>query len=76
MSEYKDNFDIEEFKLFRKFNNSKERKERHIDSYVLEESDSLDRLEEKVEYNEEKLIKDTIDQIKQMEDYFLDGDNE
>lgn len=76
MSKYKDEFDIEEFKLFRKFNNSEERKNRHVDSYMIENSEKKDKLEEKIKYNRDALIKDTLIQVERMEDYFSDLDIE
>lgn len=56
---YLDAFDVEEFKLFRKFNNRHERAGRHIDVYhVKDKNDVL-----KIEYNKEKLREDTITQL-------------
>lgn len=66
---YQDYFNEDEFDIFRKFNNKDERKERHIDTYFIEDSEEdID----KIEYNYSKLIDDTIQQMKRMRSYFLD----
>lgn len=66
---YQDYFNEDEFDVFRKFNNKDERKERHIDTYFIEDSEEdID----KIEYNYSKLIGDTIQQMKRMRSYFID----
>lgn len=78
MSKYLDHFDVKEFELFKKFNNNFERKNRHIDTFFLDNpQETLEEKKEKAKINEEKLIHDTKQQLMVMQEYFEDvlGDN-
>lgn len=64
MDKYQDSFDVEEFKRFRKFNNEKERKTRHIDSFFLDNPElNEEEIEEIIKLNLKKLLEDTKKQI-------------
>jgi hypothetical protein len=63
---YLDHFDLDEFKLFIQFNNKVERACRHIDSFYLDSPDDL----QKIQYNKEKLLQDTIRQMNQNPELF------
>ena len=58
--------DLDEFKLFLKFNNRNERKHRHVDLYYVDRPEQHDR----IRINEEKLEKDTVEQMARMKEYF------
>lgn len=58
--------DLDEFKLFIKYNNRKERKHRHVDLYYVDHPDRHDL----IRINEEKLKKDTLEQMARMKAYF------
>lgn len=58
--------DLDEFKLFIKYNNRKERKYRHIDLYYVDSPEQQDL----IRINEEKLKKDTLEQTARMREYF------
>lgn len=62
-SKYRDVFDVEEFKLFVKYNNKKERSARHIDAYLLDTNLTEQELNSRMEYNKLKLEQSLVDQI-------------
>lgn len=62
-SKYRDSFDLEEFKLFIKYNNKGERSARHIDAYLLDDSLTEQELNSRIEYNKLKLEQSLVDQI-------------
>lgn len=72
--EYLDSFDEQKFKIFKKFNNSEERKERHIDTFYIKGGEDKEEKERKKRENLKNMIQDTVNQVKQMEDYFKGGD--
>lgn len=59
-----EDFNLEEWKLFKKYNNRLEKQSRHIDAWFVDEpSLSEEELKKRLAYNKEHLIKDTLDQI-------------
>lgn len=57
-------FDLEEWKLFRKYNNREEKRSRHIDAWFFDQPGlTKEQWQERLEYNKEHLIKDLFDQI-------------
>jgi len=59
-----EDFNLEEWKLFKKYNNRLEKQSRHIDAWFVDEpSLSKEELKKRLAYNKEHLIKDTLDQI-------------
>jgi hypothetical protein len=62
-TQYMNTFDVEEFKLFRKFNNATERTARHIDVYHVEDVNDV----VKIEYNKEQAGKDLREQLQKLQ---------
>ena len=59
-----EDFNLEEWKLFKKYNNRMEKQSRHIDAWFVDEPNlSEEELKKRMAYNKEHLIKDTLDQI-------------
>ena len=59
-----EDFDINKWRLFRKFNNREERNARHIDAWFFDQSNMpKEEWERRLQYNKEHLIKDTLEQI-------------
>lgn len=59
-----EDFNLEEWKLFKKYNNRLEKQSRHIDAWFVDEpSLSEEELKKRLAYNKEHLIKDTLEQI-------------
>lgn len=59
-----EDFDLEEWKLFKKYNNRMEKQSRHIDAWFVDEPNlSEEELKKRMAYNKEHLIKDTLEQI-------------
>jgi hypothetical protein len=59
-----EDFNLEEWRLFKKYNNRLEKQSRHIDAWFVDEpSLSEEELKKRLAYNKEHLIKDTLDQI-------------
>jgi hypothetical protein len=71
---YIDSINVEEFKLFRKYNNREERQARHIDCYMYDEPNiTEEELNRRKEYNRQKLIEDTLAQLNT---YFRSGESQ
>lgn len=59
-----EDFNLEEWKLFKKYNNRMEKQSRHIDAWFVDEPNlSEEELKKRMAYNKEHLIKDTLEQI-------------
>lgn len=59
-----EDFNLEEWKLFKKYNNREEKRSRHIDAWAIDEPNlPEEEKQRRLAYNKEHLIKDTLDQV-------------
>lgn len=59
-----EDFNLEEWKLFKKYNNREEKQSRHIDAWAIDEPNlPEEEKQRRLAYNKEHLIKDTLEQL-------------